>query len=94
MYLLFNFIALIVAVVLDVVIGTLPIITAIYALAVVLPGLGVVIRRLHDTGRSGWWVLFGAIPLVGPITLLVFMCLEGNQGDNSYGPDPKYAPAH
>jgi uncharacterized membrane protein YhaH (DUF805 family) len=47
------------------------------------------VRRLHDTGRSGWWVLFGAVPLVGGITLLVFACLEGERTQNAYGPDPK-----
>ncbi|MET7860418.1 DUF805 domain-containing protein [Streptomyces sp. NPDC005318] len=96
MHALFNYIAIIVAVVLDAVLGTLPIITALYGLAILLPSLGVSIRRLHDTGRSGWWLLFAIIPLVGAITLLVFTCLEGDRSDNAYGPDPKsaYAPAH
>lgn len=62
MYALFNAIAAIVALVLDLVLGTFPIIIAIYYLAVLLPSLGVLVRRLHDTGRSGWWVLFAAIP--------------------------------
>ncbi|MET7522290.1 DUF805 domain-containing protein [Streptomyces sp. NPDC005248] len=89
MYMLFNYIAIIVAVVLDVVLGTLPVITAIYVFAVLLPSLGVTIRRLHDTGRTGWWILFGIVPLAGPITLLVFDCLEGDRSENAYGPDPK-----
>ncbi|MGW5275432.1 DUF805 domain-containing protein [Streptomyces sp. NPDC004044] len=96
MYTLFTVIAIIIVAVLDAVLGTQPIITAIYYVAVLLPTLGVYIRRLHDTGRSGWWVLFGIVPLVGPITLLVFTCLEGDRSENAYGPDPKsgYAPAH
>lgn len=89
MYMLFNYIAIIVAAVLDLVLGTLPIIMAIYLFAVLLPSLGVTIRRLHDTGRTGWWILFGIVPLAGPITLLVFDCLEGDRSENAYGPDPK-----
>ncbi|MCB1171245.1 MAG: DUF805 domain-containing protein [Leptospiraceae bacterium] len=60
-----------------------------YILAVMLPALGVTIRRLHDTGKSGWMFLVVFIPLAGPIWLLVLMVLEGTQGDNEYGPDPK-----
>ncbi|MET8327754.1 DUF805 domain-containing protein [Streptomyces sp. NPDC005181] len=95
MYALFNAIAAIIAVVLDLVLGTFPIITVIYYLAILLPSLGVLVRRLHDTGRSGWWVLFAAIPLAGAITLLVFLVSEGERSANAYGPDPKseYSPA-
>ena len=74
---------------LDAVLGTFPVIIAIYYVAVLLPSLGVFVRRLHDTGRSGWWILFGIVPLVGGITLLVFACLEGERSQNAYGPDPK-----
>ncbi|MDW4909821.1 DUF805 domain-containing protein [Streptomyces sp. ADMS] len=66
----------------------------IFYLGILLPALGVTVRRLHDTGRSGWWVLFGLIPLAGPITLLVFYCLDGDQGENKYGHNPKFVPAH
>lgn len=58
-------------------------------LAFLLPALGVAVRRLHDTGRSGWWLLFGLVPLVGPITLLVFCCTDSEAGTNKYGPNPK-----
>lgn len=61
----------------------------IYGLAVLLPSLGVTVRRLHDTGRSGWWVLIGLVPLAGAIVLIVFCAAEGNRGPNAYGPDPK-----
>ncbi|WP_116367831.1 DUF805 domain-containing protein [Parahaliea mediterranea] len=61
----------------------------IYSLAVFLPGLAVAIRRLHDTGRSGWWILIGLIPVVGWIVLLVFYCLDSQAGDNVHGPNPK-----
>ncbi|WP_367321530.1 DUF805 domain-containing protein [Streptomyces sp. HUAS ZL42] len=65
----------------------------IFWAAILLPSLGVSIRRLHDTGRSGWAILFGLIPLVGGIILLVFMASEGEAGPNKYGPNPKEAPA-
>lgn len=63
----------------------------IYSLAVFLPGIGVSIRRLHDTDRSGWWLLLSFIPLIGPIILIVFLATEGTTGDNQYGLDPKQA---
>jgi len=65
----------------------------LYALGTLLPGIGVTIRRLHDTGRTGWWILIALVPIVGGIILLIFMVLDGNPGENKYGPDPKAAPA-
>ena len=59
------------------------------ALALIIPGLAVTVRRLHDTDRSGWNILLGAIPLIGAILLLVFYCTEGTRGPNRFGPDPK-----
>ncbi|MFC8277987.1 DUF805 domain-containing protein [Streptomyces sp. NPDC057271] len=94
MYMLFNVIAYVVLAILDAVLTTAPLLTAIYALGVFLPTLGVTIRRLHDTGRSGWMILLGLIPLVGGIILIVFYATEGNQTDNAYGPNPKLAPAY
>ena len=61
------------------------IVGGIYGLAVFLPSIGVSIRRLHDTNRSGWWILIGLVPLVGWIVLLVFYCSAGTPGENSYG---------
>ena len=67
----------------------------VFYVGILLPSLGVLVRRLHDTGRSGWWVLFGLVPLAGGITLLVFTCLDGEPSDNKYGANPKgLAPAH
>lgn len=63
----------------------------LYGLAVFLPSLGVSVRRLHDIGKSGWFLLLAFIPFVGAIILLVFCCQEGQQGPNQYGPDPKDA---
>jgi uncharacterized membrane protein YhaH (DUF805 family) len=61
----------------------------IYNLAVLIPGFAVLFRRLHDTGRSGWWWLIGFIPLIGMIVLIVFCCLDSQPGENQYGPNPK-----
>ncbi|MFI9274281.1 DUF805 domain-containing protein [Kitasatospora sp. NPDC052896] len=60
----------------------------VYTLLVLLPSLAVLIRRLHDVSRTGWWVLIGVIPLVGFITLLVFSVGESQPGSNKYGPNP------
>ena len=64
---------------------------SIYGLAVLLPTIGVAIRRMHDTGRSGWWILINLIPCIGWIWFIVLAAQEGNAGDNAYGPDPKAA---
>jgi uncharacterized membrane protein YhaH (DUF805 family) len=61
----------------------------IYSLAMLIPGIAVTVRRLHDTGRSGWWVLVALIPVLGFIALLVFMVLDSQPGSNEYGPNPK-----
>ena len=58
------------------------------SLALLLPSLAVAVRRLHDTGRSGWWLLLGLIPIIGWIVLLVFY-VQDSQGPNAYGPSPK-----
>ena len=63
--------------------------TLIYLLATMLPHLAVSVRRLHDTGRSGWWLLVAAIPIVGALVLLVFCAEDSQAGDNNYGPSPK-----
>ena len=60
----------------------------IFSLAILLPNIGVLIRRLHDTDRSGWWALLGLIPIAN-IALLVFMFIQGTVGSNRFGPDPK-----
>mgnify|MGYP001058183099 FL=1 len=62
---------------------------AVFYLGILVPSLAVGVRRLHDTGKSGWWLLFGIVPIVGEITLLVFTCLDSQPGPNQYGPNPK-----
>lgn len=63
----------------------------LFLLAILIQSIAVGVRRLHDTGRSGWWLLLNLIPLVGPIIVLVLMALEGQSADNAYGPNPKQA---
>jgi uncharacterized membrane protein YhaH (DUF805 family) len=65
----------------------------LYALAVLIPSIAVAVRRLHDTDRSGWWLLIGLVPVIGWIVLLVFYFTDGTPGDNKYGPSPKAAAA-
>jgi uncharacterized membrane protein YhaH (DUF805 family) len=65
-----------------------PVLGLIYSLAVLLPSLAVGVRRLHDTGRSGWWLLLGLIPLIGIIILIVWFATEGDRATNQYGPNP------
>ncbi len=68
------------------------VITGIVGLALILPSLAVGVRRLHDTGRSGWWILIGLIPVIGTIVLIVFY-VQDSHSDNQYGPSPKGAGA-
>ena len=86
---LFNFLLIFLLALLSMVLfsSTLP--AELLALGTVLPSLAVSVRRLHDIGKNGWWLLFGIIPLVGPITLFVFHIKEGDAEENAYGPDPK-----
>jgi uncharacterized membrane protein YhaH (DUF805 family) len=94
-FVLFNVIFAIVAAVIDNVLGIAseelgygPI-YGLYALATLIPGIAVSIRRLHDIGKSGWYFLLALIPCVGGIILLVFDLTPGDPYDNEYGPDPK-----
>jgi uncharacterized membrane protein YhaH (DUF805 family) len=63
--------------------------SGIFALGTFIPSLSVGVRRLHDTGRSGWWLLIGLIPIIGVIVLIVFAVQDSMPGENSYGPNPK-----
>lgn len=91
----FNVIVSIVLAAVDAAIGTLNtdsgigLLSGIYSLAVIIPSIAVSVRRLHDIGRSGWWVLIGLIPLVGAIVLLIFNVQDSQPGENQYGPNPK-----
>lgn len=71
--------------------------SGVYSLLVLLPSLAVTVRRLHDTGRSGWWLLIWLIPLIGWIILIWWLATPGDEGRNDYGPDPlaeeRYGPS-
>jgi uncharacterized membrane protein YhaH (DUF805 family) len=94
-YFLANLLISIVFNIIDAVIGSgmgggIGVIGLIYSLAVLVPGLAVGVRRLHDTNKTGWWLLIGLIPLVGIIVLIVFFATDGLPGSNRYGPSEKY----
>ncbi len=61
----------------------------IWAIATIIPSLAVTFRRLHDTDHSAWWILIGLVPIIGGLVLLYFYLIEGTQGANRFGPDPK-----
>jgi uncharacterized membrane protein YhaH (DUF805 family) len=64
------------------------ILSILWSLGNLLPAIAVGVRRLHDTDRSGWWLLIALIPLIGLIVLLVFFCSKGTTGPNRFGGDP------
>jgi len=94
LFTLFNMIIAYVLLAIDYLVGTdygsnMGLLYTLYILATLLPSLAVFVRRLHDTGRSGWWFFIGFVPLVGAIILIVFMVLDSQSGSNKYGEDPK-----
>ncbi|MFP3122708.1 DUF805 domain-containing protein [Ectobacillus funiculus] len=89
MFVLVNVIISIVLSIIDTMADLSSVLTGIYSLLILLPSLAVGVRRLHDTGRSGWWLLISLIPLIGSIILIVFACQDSQEGDNQYGPNPK-----
>lgn len=100
MFALFNMIFAIVAMILDNVLGIAmegigygPL-YGLYALAMLIPGLAVGVRRLHDVGKSGWMFLIVLIPLIGGIWLLVLFCTDSEVGSNKWGENPKEVAAN
>lgn len=78
---------IIAALIIDQIIGTM-FIYIIAAIALILPSIAVLVRRLHDTDRTGWWYWIQLLPLIGLIVILVFTLTGGDEGDNKYGPNP------
>jgi uncharacterized membrane protein YhaH (DUF805 family) len=91
MFVLFNIIAAVILSIIDNVIGTGGILGGLYSLAVLLPGIALGVRRLHDIGKSGWWLLIALVPLIGFIVLIIFAVTDSQPGENQYGPNPKGA---
>ena len=94
MYTLFTLLIYIVLTIVDVSLfkadfGGFGVLGGVYSLATLIPGLAVTVRRLHDTNKSGWWILIAFLPLVGALVLLVFTVTEGDRGRNNFGDDPK-----
>ena len=85
-WILFAIIGYVVFAVVDIIIGTFPILYVLSWLA--LPGLAVPIRRLHDLDKSGWWILVFLIPLIGSIILIIWFVGRGTVGPNQFGEDP------
>ena len=82
---LFTLNMVIINLILGLVFSSADILSSLISLAVLLPSLGLSVRRLHDINFSGWWVLLGLIPVVGVIALIVFACIPGTDGENRYG---------
>lgn len=94
MFVLFNLIIVFVLGLIEGIAGIAPkseqsVLASLYMLAILIPGIAVAVRRLHDTNRSGLWVLIGLVPLIGGIVLLVFMVQDSQTGENQYGSNPK-----
>ena len=96
-YWMFFLVNLGISVAIGVVLGVLTAVTGtrmagisyLYSLAVLIPSLAVGVRRLHDTDKSGWWLLLVLVPFVGAFVVIYFLAQPGTVGPNQYGPDPK-----
>jgi uncharacterized membrane protein YhaH (DUF805 family) len=94
-YMLFYFLAFVALAIVDGVTGTLDeeagigLLSGLFVLATLIPTIAVLVRRLHDTDRCGWWALLNLVPLVGGLVLLVFTVLDSQPGANRFGPNPK-----
>lgn len=87
---LVNFvIALVLQLLAQYVAGFFSILAGLYSLAVFIPGIAISFRRLHDTGKSAWWILLCLVPVIGSIVVLIFFCMDSQPGANQYGPNPK-----
>ncbi|BBT19007.1 uncharacterized membrane protein YhaH (DUF805 family) [Pseudomonas sp. SLBN-26] len=91
-YWMFTLVNLVISIALTVIFGViseklLPL-ANLYSLAVLLPALGVTARRLHDIGKSGWFMLIALIPLVG-LYVIYLLAKDSDPGQNAYGPNPK-----
>ena len=89
MFVLFNIIIAVAISFIEGLIGSSGLLGALYALAVLLPSIAAGVRRLHDIGRSGWWLLIGLIPIIGSIVLIFFLASDSKPEENQYGPNPK-----
>ena len=70
--------------------NVIPIVGGLLSVALLVPGIALAVRRIHDIGKSGWYYLMGLIPLAGPIFLLVYCCTESQPSPNQWGPAVQY----
>ena len=89
MFMLFNILISIVFSLIDSLTGLNHILSRIYYLAIIIPSIAVAVRRLHDTGKNGWWYFINILPIIGSIWFLVLMCMDSQNGENQYGRNPK-----
>ena len=87
MYILIYVVISVVLSIIDAALAT-AVLSAIFSVVMLVPSISIATRRLHDTGRSGWWQLIGLIPLLGIIILIIFL-VQDSHGENQYGPNPK-----
>ena len=88
-YAIFYFCTTIIDMILDSDIGGTGIVSWIFMLATFVPFLAVCVRRLHDIGKSGWWMLINLVPLIGGIWFFILTLLDSEPGDNQWGSNPK-----
>ena len=94
-FVMFYVLSIVALAIVDNVLGTLSeeaglgLLSGVFVLATFIPTIAVTVRRLHDTDRSGWWVLLEFVPIIGGLVLLVFMVLDSQPGANRFGPNPK-----
>jgi len=91
MFVLFNFLIAMAIAIVEGFLGTF-FMYPLFVLVMLVPSISIATRRLHDTGRSGWWQLISFVPLIGIIVLLVFL-VQDSKEDNEYGPNPKASEA-
>ncbi|MGY0217603.1 DUF805 domain-containing protein [Endozoicomonadaceae bacterium StTr2] len=91
MFILINFLIALAIGFVEGLLGSPGVLSLVYSLAILIPSIAVTVRRLHDTERSGWWVLISFIPLIGTIVLLIFLVMDSKEGENKYGDYPKLA---
>ena len=90
-FVLVYFVIALVLSILQQIVGLGYLLSGLLGIALLLPNLSLGVRRLHDTNKSGWWILIGIIPILGWIALIYFYCQPGTAGSNTFGADPKAA---
>ncbi|WP_444684402.1 DUF805 domain-containing protein [Alkalicoccus luteus] len=91
MFTLINILSMLALVIVQEAADIAPLLTGLYSIAVVVPALAVGVRRMHDTGRSGWFVLVSFVPVLGVFLFAIFAALDSEAGPNDYGSNPKSA---